>query len=124
MANEELLKGRPGIAKAALFGLCPECGEPTLFVQTVKFAKCCENCGLDFEGFNVGDGPAALLTLIVGALVIVLAIGVDSAFRPSFWVHAIIWIPFTTAVTIVSLRFTKAMLLQLEHRNRAGEGRG
>ena len=28
----------------------------------------CRACGLDFARFNVGDGPAAFLTLIVGAL--------------------------------------------------------
>jgi uncharacterized protein (DUF983 family) len=119
--DRENFKGRPGIARAALFGLCPECGASTLFAGTAKFSDRCEQCGLDFGKFNVGDGPAALLTMVIGALVIVLAIILDAAFRPPFWVHILIWIPFTVGSTTLSLRMAKAALLTLEHRNQAGE---
>ena len=61
--------------------------------------------------------------MVIGALVIVLALMVDSIFRPPFWVHLIIWVPFTVAVTVASLRVAKGALLALEHRNRAGEGK-
>ena len=81
-------------------------------------------CGLDYSSFNVGDGPAALLTMIIGALVIFLAVMVDTAFRPPFWVHIIIWVPFTVAITMASLRVAKGALLAVEHRKRAGEGIG
>ena len=122
MPDSKTLEGRPGIARAALFGLCPECGAKTLFAGTASLLDRCGNCGLDYDGFNVGDGPAALLTLAIGALVIMLAIIVDAAFRPPFWVHVMIWVPFTAAMTVLSLRVAKAALLGLEHRNRAGEG--
>lgn len=117
-------EGRPGIARAAFYGLCPECGAKTMFAGTARFADRCSNCGLDYSSFNVGDGPAALMTMAIGTLVIFLAIIVDAAFRPPFWVHIIIWVPFTVAITIGSLRVAKGALLALEHRNRAGEGRG
>ena len=123
MPDSENSVGRPGIAKVALFGLCPECGAKTLFAGTARFADRCGNCGSDFSSFNVGDGPAALLTMAIGALVIVLAIIVDAAFRPPFWFHVIIWVPFTVAVTVASLRGAKGALLALEYRNRAGESR-
>ncbi len=116
--------GRPGIAKAALFGLCPKCGAKTMFAGTARFADRCGKCGLDFNSFNVGDGPAALLTMVIGALVIFLAIMVDAAFRPQFWVHVIIWVPFTVAITVLCLRVAKGALLALEYRNHAGEGIG
>lgn len=119
-------KGQPGqarksLAEAALFGLCPDCGERTLFAGTVRFADRCRACGLDLSRFNVGDGPAAFLTLIIGALVIALAIWLDVAVRPPFWVHALIWIPFTVGAVIWGLRVSKAALLVAEHRNRARE---
>ena len=123
MPDSENSIGRPGIAKAALFGLCPECSAKTLFAGNARFADRCGNCGLDFSSFNVGDGPAALLTMAIGALVIVLAIIVEAAFRPPFWFHVIIWVPFTVAVTVASLRGAKGALLALEYRNRAGESR-
>ncbi len=63
--------------------------------------------------------------MVIGALVIVLALMVDSAFRPPFLVHVLIWVPFTAAVTIWTLRIAKAALLAAEYRNKAGEaGKG
>jgi uncharacterized protein (DUF983 family) len=114
-------EGRPGIVQVALHGLCPECGAKTLFAGTARFAERCGNCGLNYEAFNVGDGPAALLTLIIGALVIVMAVTVDVAFNPPFWVQALIWVPVTVALTFWSLRVSKAALLAAEYRNKAGE---
>lgn len=121
MPERKIHEGQPGIAKAALFGLCPQCGAKTLFAGLARFADRCENCGLDYTGFNVGDGPAALLTLGIGALIIILALMLDTAFRPPFWVHAIIWVPVTAAMTVYSLRVSKAALLAAEHHNRAKE---
>jgi uncharacterized protein (DUF983 family) len=121
MTPEQSIEGQPGIAKAALFGLCPQCGHKTLFAGLGQFADSCANCGLDFSSYNVGDGPAALLTMGIGALIIILALVVDSAFHPPFWVHVIIWVPFTAALTVISLRMAKAALLAAEHRNRAHE---
>jgi uncharacterized protein (DUF983 family) len=125
MTTEQSIEGQPGIAKAALFGLCPQCGHKTLFAGLGRFADICPDCGLDFSSYNVGDGPAALLTMGIGALIIVLALMVDSAFRPPFWVHVLIWVPFTAALTVITLRMAKAALLAAEHRNRAREaGKG
>jgi uncharacterized protein (DUF983 family) len=125
MPENQTNEGQPGIAKAALFGLCPRCGAKTLFAGTARFADTCGNCGLDYSGFNVGDGPAALLTMFIGALIIILAIITDIAVRPPFWVHVIIWVPVTAILTVLSLRVAKGALLAAEYRNRASEaGRG
>ena len=62
---------------AALRGDCPRCGERTLFESWVAFAPRCRACGLDFSAFNVGDGPAAFLILIVGAILTAAAITVE-----------------------------------------------
>jgi uncharacterized protein (DUF983 family) len=107
--------------RAALFGLCPQCGAKTLFAGPARFAEQCGNCKLDYGSFNVGDGPAALLTLGIGAIIIILAIMVDVAVRPPFWVHVIIWVPVTAAMTVCMLRVAKGALLASEHRNRARE---
>jgi uncharacterized protein (DUF983 family) len=114
-------EGQPGIARAALFGLCPQCGAKTLFAGAARFSDRCGNCGLDYSGFNVGDGPAALLTMFIGALIMILAVIMDIAVRPPFWVHVIIWVPVTAVLTLVSLRVAKGALLAAEYRNRASE---
>jgi len=108
--------------KAALAGNCPKCGAHTLFAGWVSFAHKCRSCGLDFDAFNVGDGPAAFLIFIVGTITVVSALVVDGTFSPPWWVH-LVWIPVATALTIGGLRLSKAWLLAQEHRHRASEGR-
>jgi uncharacterized protein (DUF983 family) len=112
----------PAPLAAALKGECPRCGARTLFAGWVKFAPKCRGCGLDFDGFNVGDGPAAFLILIVGAIVVIGALALDAAAEPPWWVH-LIWVPVAAALTIGGLRLAKAWLLGQEYRHRAGEGR-
>ena len=119
---ETCVKGQPGLVPAALFGLCPECGAKTLFSGPVQFSETCNKCGLDYSAFNVGDGPAALLTMAIGALIIVAAINLEITLLPPFWVHALIWVPVTVILVVVSLRFAKGALLIAEHRNNAKEG--
>lgn len=112
----------PSRVRAALLGQCPRCGARTLFGGWVSFASRCRACGLDLAAFNVGDGPAAFLTLIVGAIVIILMVWVQLTAAPPWWVHLLLWIPLATAGTVFGLRVGKAALLQSEYRNRAGEG--
>jgi uncharacterized protein (DUF983 family) len=88
----------------------------------VRFAPKCHACGLDFDSFNVGDGPAAFLILIVGAIVVVAALVLDAMAEPPWWVH-LVWIPVTAALTIGGLRVAKAWLIGQEYRHRAREGR-
>lgn len=104
-------------------GLCPRCGNATLFAGLLRFADRCTVCGLDFTRFNVGDGPAAFLTLILGALVVGLAIWLQLALSPPWWVHVLVWVPFTLAGVIACLRLAKGALMALEYRNAAREGR-
>ncbi len=47
--SEQHQKGQPPVWRAALFGLCPECGAPTLFDGPTKFAPRCRACGLDYD---------------------------------------------------------------------------
>ena len=115
-------EGRPPIWRAALFGLCPACDAPTLFAGPIALAPRCDVCGQDF-GNNVGDGPAAFLTMIVSALVIALAMTLEFALYPPFWVHVLLWVPFTIAAVVGGLRFAKGLLFHAELRRGAQEGR-
>ena len=112
----------PSLAAAAVEGLCPNCGARTLFSGLASFAPACRGCGLDFSSYNVGDGPAAFLILIVGAVVAVGAILFDLLVVPPWWAH-LIWLPVAAGLTIYGLRLGKAALLYQEFKHRAGEGR-
>lgn len=117
-------KGQPSLGGAALFGLCPRCGGKTLFGGIARFAPRCRACGLEFGRFNVGDGPAAFLTLLIGGLVTVLAIWLQLAASPPFWVHVVLWIPLTAVAVVLGLRASKAALLHAEYSRDAREAGG
>lgn len=117
-------KGQPGIAAAALFGLCPQCGAKTLFGGLASFAPRCRACGLDYAKFNVGDGPAAFLIMVIGAAVVGLALRVEFSFDPPVWVHFVLWAPVITLATLGGLRITKAALLITEFQRNAREATG
>ena len=112
----------PSPLAAAIKGQCPRCGQGRLFDGWVRFAPRCGACGLDLDSFNVGDGPAAFLILLVGAVLTVLAVVVDQAASPPWWVH-LVWLPVGLALTVGGLRVAKAWLLAQEYRHRAREGR-
>ena len=117
------MTAEPSPLLVGLRGLCPRCGVKGLFKGLVAFSPACRACGLDLEAFNVDDGPAALLILVVGGLITGLAITLELAASPPFWVHVILWVPLTAALVIGALRVAKGMLLALEYRHRAREGR-
>lgn len=121
--SDSIPKGQPPVWRAALFGLCPECGAPGLFDGPVKFQARCAGCGLDYGRYNVGDGPAAFLTLIIGALLVVVALALDAAVQPPLWVHVLLWVPLTAAAVVYGLRIAKGALLASEHQRQAAEGR-
>jgi len=112
----------PTLVAATFGGLCPQCGARTLFAGVARFAPKCGCCGLPFASFDVGDGPAVFLILIVGTIVAVSAILVDLAYSPPWWVH-LVWLPVMVALTLAGLRIGKAALMYQIFHHRAGEGK-
>jgi len=109
--------------KQALFARCPGCGRGKLFDGYLKIAARCTECGLDYATFDPGDGPAVFVMLIVGAIVCGAALYVEFTYAPPYWVHAVLWAPLIITLGVVLLRYVKALLLLLQYRNKAGEGR-
>jgi uncharacterized protein (DUF983 family) len=112
----------PTLVAATLGGLCPRCGQRTLFAGMARFAPECRNCSLPFAAFDVGDGPAVFLILIIGTIVAVSAILVDLAYSPPWWVH-LVWLPVMIGLTLLGLRIGKAALMYQIFHHSAGEGK-
>ena len=87
----------------------------------MKIADRCSACGLDLSRYNVGDGAAAFLILILGVVVVGGAIWLELAVSPPWFVH-LVWLPILFALTILGLRVGKAALLYQEHAYDAREG--
>ncbi|WP_324870158.1 DUF983 domain-containing protein [Sphingomonas psychrotolerans] len=94
-----------------------------MFRNFVAFADICPDCELDYRAFNVGDGPVVFLTLGIGALITALALWVEFSFEPGLLIHVLLWVPLTLLLTVLALRVAKGLLLALEYRHRAREGR-
>jgi len=113
----------PSVVRASLLGRCPRCGQGRLFNGYLTIAPSCMVCGQDFSAFDVGDGAAALVILVVGAIVCGLALWTEFTFQPPLWVHAVVWTPVIVVLTFAFLRVGKSALLVLQYKHKAGEGR-
>jgi uncharacterized protein (DUF983 family) len=110
------------LARVALTGCCPRCGKASIFNGLIAFAPQCANCELDFTAFNVGDGAASFLILIVGATITGLAMWLELTRSPPWYVHVILWLPLTLILSLGLMRVAKAVLLTLEYRHNARQG--
>jgi len=102
---------------------CPHCGEGRLFNGYLTLAPRCTVCGLDYNFADAGDGPAVFIMMIVGFIVIGAALFVELRFHPSIWVHLLLWFPLATILALGVLRPLKALMISLQYRNAASEGR-
>ncbi len=105
-----------------LAGRCPRCGEGRLFSGFLAVAPNCEVCGLDYAFADSGDGPAVLVTLLAGFLVLGLALAVEVTYEPPFWVYAVVFIPLTLVVCLGMLRPLKGFLIASQYVNNAAPG--
>lgn len=108
---------------AAVMARCPRCGEGKLFKNVLETREKCGGCGLDYRFIDTGDGPAIFAIFILGFLICGLALYVEFTYEPQVWVHVLLWGLGTPLIAIVLLRFLKSMLIALQYRNKAEEGR-
>jgi len=107
----------------AIFARCPRCGVGKLFKNVLEMRPACDGCGLDYRFIDTGDGPAVFAIFILGFVILGLALYVEFTYEPSVWVHVALWGLLTPLVALVLLRFLKSMLIALQYRNKAEEGR-
>jgi len=108
---------------AGLKGCCPRCGEGRLFKGFLSLAPRCGTCGLDYSFADAGDGPAVFVILLIGFVVVGLALWMEVTFAPPLWLHFVLWIPLTLVLGLTALRLIKGVLIALQYRNKAAEGR-
>jgi len=108
---------------AGLTCRCPRCGKGKLYAGFLTLAPRCEACGLDYSFMDSGDGPAIFVIMIAGAIVVTAALITEVKYQPPFWLHAVLWLPLTLAVTLWPLRAIKSLLIALQFHHKAAEGR-
>ncbi|WP_348623845.1 DUF983 domain-containing protein [Hyphomicrobium sp. 802] len=83
----------------------------------------CDVCGLDYKFVDTGDGPAVFAIFILGFLCIGGALIAEFKFGVPWWVHVLLWGILTPLLAVLLLRFLKALLIALQFKNKAEEGR-
>lgn len=102
-------QGQPGLVSAALSGLCPRCGAPTLFAAPARLADECATCGLDLLKLERGGRFVGVVTMLLALALILVALTVDEWLRPPLWASLAFWGPVTMGSVIGALRFYKTM---------------
>jgi uncharacterized protein (DUF983 family) len=94
-----------------------------LHLRLGSLAKRCGVCELDYTFADAGDGPAVFVILIIGFVVVGLALWMEVSYAPPLWLHFLLWIPLTVVLCLLALRLIKGVLIALQYRNKAAEGR-
>jgi uncharacterized protein (DUF983 family) len=112
-AEAETLPPRPvwQAIRRGLLGRCPECGRGKLFRAFLKVADRCPDCGEGLHHHRADDAPAYFVILIVGHIVVPLALLVEVACAPPYWLHAALWLPLTLALAIGLLQPIKGAIV-------------
>lgn len=109
--------------KAGLTGKCPRCGEGRLYSGFLSVGPRCSNCGLDYAFADSGDGPAVFVILIIGFIVVGLALWMEVNYGPPLWLHFMLWVPLSIVLSMVALRAGKGLMIALQYKHKAAEGR-
>jgi len=101
-----------------LAGRCPYCGKGRMFKAFLKVADHCPACGESLHHHQADDAPAYFVIFAVGHVVVPLALSVELAFAPDYWVHAALWLPSTLGLAVGLLQPFKGAIVgwQWAHR--------
>ncbi len=113
----------PTLLQAALRCRCPRCGKGPLFQHLLTVRPVCLVCGVDLSQADTGDGAAAFIIMILGAIMVGLAFWVEFRFNPPLWVHAVLWPALIIPSAILLMRPIKAALVFQQYSRRASEMR-
>jgi uncharacterized protein (DUF983 family) len=94
-----------------LRGLCPACGQGRMFHAFLKVSDHCPACQEELHHHQADDAPAYFDIAIVGHVIIPLALMVETAFSPSYWIHAAIWLPLTLGLSLGLLQPIKGAIV-------------
>ena len=106
-----------------MVGRCPACGEGELFRGYLTLADRCKSCGLNYGFADAGDGAIVFVILVAGFILVGGALFVEVRYSPPYWLHALLWGPLAILVPLGLLRPFKGVLVALQFKHKAQEGR-
>src|SRR5262245_59868516 len=93
---------------------CPACGRGRLFGRYRKVNGACPACSEALHHHRADDAPPYFTILIVGHVIVGAILPVERAFAPPMWVHAVLWVPLTLAMSLWLLPRIKGAIVGLQ----------
>jgi uncharacterized protein (DUF983 family) len=97
---------------------CPNCGLGRLLFAFVKVNDQCETCHEAMHHHRADDMPPYVTILIVGHIIVPLVLMVEQGWAPETWVHWLIWLPLTVALSLLLLPRIKGAVIGIQWANR------
>jgi Uncharacterized protein conserved in bacteria len=120
-ANDATASEGRGIFHCGLKGLCPKCGQASMFRKWLKLQTKCPSCGLNYNFAAPDDGPAFFSLCIVAFPLTFFVVWLQVAFEPPFWVHLVTSVPLMALGCILPLPYIKGWLVASQYINKAQE---
>lgn len=107
---------RPWLAASARgFRLrCPDCGTGALMQSYGVVVRHCAGCGTELHHHRADDAPPYFTIMIVGHTIIPLLVLAEKLWHPELWIHFVIWLPLTFALTLWLLPRVKGSVVGLQ----------
>ena len=86
-----------------ILGHCPQCGGSRIYRTYLKINQSCVRCGLELGEFRADDAPPYFTLLLVGHIIVPAMLVLEQLRHPPEWLHAILWLPLTLALTLLLL---------------------
>lgn len=93
---------------------CPACNTGALFSGYLTVIDRCKNCSEELHHQRADDAPAYFTITIVAHLVIPAVIAAELAWQWSYWLHALVWLPVTLALTFWLMPRVKGAIVGLQ----------
>ena len=103
----------PALLRGAL-GRCPNCGTGRIFGAFLKVNDACAHCGEALHHHRADDAPPYATIFIVGHVIVAALLWAEVEYTPPMWVHALVWVPLTLAMSLVLLPRIKGMLIAMQ----------
>jgi uncharacterized protein (DUF983 family) len=97
---------------------CPACGRGPLFGAYLKVVHACGTCREEFHHHRADDAPPYFTIVLVGHIVVAGALALEQALAPPSWIHFVLWLPLTLALSLLLLPRIKGALVALQWANR------
>ena len=100
----------PPIA-AALRNRCVRCGKGPASDGFLQSVEVCSVCGADFRRHSAGDGAVYIVLTTLCFVVMAVVVGLEFAYRPPVWVHAVVGLGMTVGLALLLLPPVKRFMV-------------